>query len=425
MLTRASLRALVLVGAAWLVHAAPASAWAQAPAGRTGDDAAPVRLTASLDGGYSRVHFEDYLASGVTSLAPMVRLDMPNAVVQARGSFARFESGNHNTQGSVAGGLFSPSVGGVRGELGGLVSLGYHESIGHSGTAQAIMRVHLGGQDMGAWGSVGAGWSALGGGIGEDVLFGDMGGWWRSGDLRMTGVVRFAGVDAVVYSDIDGAVRWARRRLELGLEGGVRSGVFESLERRTGTQVDAGAWAAGEAVFWLHDRLAIVAAAGRFLADPAANTIGGRYASLALRVANRPAMRAELPRVLIPRRAARPLAAADAATNGADGSAAAHAAGSNGATERLEIREAAGNALVLRLTLPGADSVELMGDFTDWEPLSLSRVAPGVWEIGLVLDAGVHRVNVRTNGGDWRVPPALTAVSDGFGGRVGLLVVGR
>jgi len=39
------------------------------------------------------------------------------------------------------------------------------------------------------------------------------------------------------------------------------------------------------------------------------------------------------------------------------------------------------------------------------------------------LAAGVHRVNVRVDGGEWRVPTGLSAVDDDFEGKVGLLVV--
>ena len=63
-----------------------------------------------------------------------------------------------------------------------------------------------------------------------------------------------------------------------------------------------------------------------------------------------------------------------------------------------------------------------MGDFTDWEPVALRR-ADGRWTLELALAPGVHRLNVRVDGGEWRVPPSLTGVDDGFGGRVGLLVV--
>jgi hypothetical protein len=67
--------------------------------------------------------------------------------------------------------------------------------------------------------------------------------------------------------------------------------------------------------------------------------------------------------------------------------------------------------------------VELMADFTDWTPVPFAERADGVWELALFISPGVHRVNVRVDGGPWQVPPGLTAARDEFGGEVGLLVV--
>jgi hypothetical protein len=63
-----------------------------------------------------------------------------------------------------------------------------------------------------------------------------------------------------------------------------------------------------------------------------------------------------------------------------------------------------------------------MGDFTDWAPVALVRVAPGVWEVELAIPAGVHRANIRINGGPWTAR-AGTHRADRVRGAVGLLVV--
>jgi len=70
-----------------------------------------------------------------------------------------------------------------------------------------------------------------------------------------------------------------------------------------------------------------------------------------------------------------------------------------------------------------AGRVELVGDFTAWEPLELAAWAPGVWRATVALAPGIHQVNVRFDGGPWRVPEGLSSTDDGFGGRVGVLVV--
>jgi hypothetical protein len=77
---------------------------------------------------------------------------------------------------------------------------------------------------------------------------------------------------------------------------------------------------------------------------------------------------------------------------------------------------------VVRVRAPGARRVELMGDFTEWEPIELVP-SDGEFSRTVALSSGTHRVVVRIDGGPW-VPAANTpAVDDDFGGRVGLLVV--
>src|SRR5690606_30592102 len=95
------------------------------------------------------------------------------------------------------------------------------------------------------------------------------------------------------------------------------------------------------------------------------------------------------------------------------------------AAEELTVEEGRGGQVTLRLRLPGARSASVMGDFTAWEPVPLTRGEDGSWHITVALEPGVHRVNLRTDDGEWRAPPGLTAVDDGFGGEVGLLVVRR
>ena len=146
--------------------------------------------------------------------------------------------------------------------------------------------------------------------------------------------------------------------------------------------------------------------AGIFPADVLQGLPGGRYGSAALRVGTRraltsdPALRAEL---TLPyemerlRRNARP--GAFSALLNPDGT------------------------RTLRVVVPGARRVELMGDFTDWVPVALVPGPGNTWAFEVFLAPGVHRVNLRVDGGEWLVPPGLAAARDEFGGEVGLLVV--
>jgi len=77
---------------------------------------------------------------------------------------------------------------------------------------------------------------------------------------------------------------------------------------------------------------------------------------------------------------------------------------------------------VLVVRAPGAHSVEVMADFTGWEPVALAPAASG-FARGFTLSTGTHRVVVRLDGGAWRPATNTPAVDDDLGGRVGLLVV--
>ena len=71
----------------------------------------------------------------------------------------------------------------------------------------------------------------------------------------------------------------------------------------------------------------------------------------------------------------------------------------------------------------GAASVEIMGDFTDWQTVQLTRTGDTTWEIQLPLTRGVHRVNIRVDGGRWLVPAGTRLEQTEFGDAVGVVVI--
>jgi hypothetical protein len=71
----------------------------------------------------------------------------------------------------------------------------------------------------------------------------------------------------------------------------------------------------------------------------------------------------------------------------------------------------------------GVETVDVMGDFSDWSPLTLIRHGRDLWELSIPLSAGRHQINVRVDGGPWIAPPGVPTMRDGFNGEVGLLVV--
>lgn len=77
---------------------------------------------------------------------------------------------------------------------------------------------------------------------------------------------------------------------------------------------------------------------------------------------------------------------------------------------------------VIEVRVRGLGPVEVMGDFSGWEPRALRHVTGHRWALAMQLTPGVHQVQVRVDGGMWSVPRDLPAASDGFNGDVGVFV---
>jgi hypothetical protein len=147
---------------------------------------------------------------------------------------------------------------------------------------------------------------------------------------------------------------------------------------------------------WVVPRVALVVSAGRALEDAARGVPSVRYLAVALRFG--PTSRA--PATLSVARAAPEQ----------DGG-------------RIEVHATSDSMRVVSIRLEGATGVELMADFTDWEPVPMTALPNGEWTLQRPITPGVHRVAIRVSGGAWFTPTNLTRVADDFGGEVGLLVV--
>ncbi len=81
--------------------------------------------------------------------------------------------------------------------------------------------------------------------------------------------------------------------------------------------------------------------------------------------------------------------------------------------------------VILLIDAPRAESVELMGDVTEWTVTQLTRAKNGRWRAELKLSPGVHRLMVRADGGSWIAPPGYPVGNDDYGAPVGMIVVRR
>jgi hypothetical protein len=141
-----------------------------------------------------------------------------------------------------------------------------------------------------------------------------------------------------------------------------------------------------------------VASAGSYAIDFTQGYPGGRYASLALRLAPQ-------------RDVARRLRAADGA-----------AAPSARAAARITVATIPDRRRALRVSAPGARTVEVMGDFTGWQPVALQPSGGGWWRLVTPLTPGTYQMNVRLDGGAWEVPAGSLESVDEFGVRVGVVL---
>ena len=369
------------------------------------------QISASVDAGAATVTYDDFLNSSVASLTPTLRVENARALLVARSSFSRFQSGSRATQTSLSGSLVSPELFGVRGEVFGTGAVTRFARELAATNVYGAGRVHAASLTAGGWAGGGLGLVSQRNLLPDQVAQLDFGAWTREGPFTVTLTLQPTRVASLAYVDATAGVRWQGTRGELAVNGGNRS---RAAERLPGVR----AWAEGWGTLWLGTRVALVGGAGAFPFDPIQGLPGGRYVSAAIRLATRraavddPALRAEL---LLPYEVRR-LRAARA--------------------ERFIVDERSDGSRVLRVLVPRAARVEIMGDFTDWTPVSMVRLdrrdgsvggrsADGeeVWAVELVIAPGVHRLNLRVDGGTWRPPPGLSVVRDEFGGEVGLLVV--
>lgn len=295
--------------------------------------------------------------------------------------------------GAADGSVFSPRILGFRGELHAAGSGTTYGS--NTGSARVLSggRLHLSSSRIGTWVGLSAG-SVVDPIGARSIRQGEAGIWAQLGAAvaQITAMpVRIAEVPD--YTDTEGSVRLGSARFDVGATGGFRSKV-------AGYEESPDSWASVFLTAWLGPTIGITAAAGNYPADIGQDLPSARYVSLGLRVA---------PRRIIP--TVPPLPSEIFAVRG-------------GAGRGITVSRPSNGNRTISVLAPSARSVEIMGDFTDWVPVEMTRAQPaGAWAVTLPVGSGVHQVNLRIDGGEWSVPSGLTAIRDEFGGSVGILLV--
>ena len=369
------------VAAAWTLLSAPAVL---------------AQTTATIDVGVSSVRYDGFLPSAAASVSPALRWEQPSGTLTARGTYLRFESGHRSLQGLVAGSfLIRPAGRRWRGELGGSVGASRYLDFASFWHATADARLHLLGADRGAWIGATAGRTAYGAGA-RPVTSAGVGAWAQRSQVMLSASATRSFVGDSAYSDF----------LATGL---TRRGAV-TLDASLGARVASrggghGVFGEASATLALGERTLLFLAGGRYPTDPVSGSVAGRYVSggVRLRLARpaRLASRASLPSASRPAHDGDPVPSA-----------------------RLGVVPQPDGAVRLVLHVAGAAaSVELAGDFTDWQPWPLRRRGDGMWETVLPIPSGLHRLNVRIDGGAWIVPAGLSRAADDYGDDVGILAV--
>lgn len=80
----------------------------------------------------------------------------------------------------------------------------------------------------------------------------------------------------------------------------------------------------------------------------------------------------------------------------------------------------------VRVTVPvrGAARVAIAGEWNAWDPAPMQAAGTDRWSVELQLAPGAHKFAIVVDGERWIVPAGVPKLPDGFGGEVGLLVVG-
>jgi hypothetical protein len=348
---------------------------------------AAAQVFTSLDANVSSAAYDGYLSSAVYTLAPAVAFAGGPLRLGLDGAFSEFETGHTSGIGEVSGTVGTPIYGPLRWELSGLGSGLWYRSdpVVLSGILAPQLRLDRGSFAAWAGGAVGS--------TDNDVFNDDFVSRVDAGlsyalphfTPTFTIVTTRAGI--AHYTDVSGVIQSEIGPFALNATAGKR---FAAVTRDV---TPWSTWFNAEARLTVTRGVAIVFAGGSYPVDLVRGAPGTHFIGFGVRWS-------EAFRV----RKAPPMVRYNAL---------------NGTSDVMP------DARTLRFTAQANAHVELMADFTDWQPVPMTEVRPGLFQVTLpeALRSGPHRVNIRVDNGDWSVPRELPAVVDDFGGKAGALVV--
>lgn len=357
------------------------------------------RSGASIDVGGLSIRYADSIDATAIALTPAFWTESSRTSVALSGTLSQFTSGIWSAQGAGNASFFTRRAGLLLAEIEGAGGGSAHEDGSRTGQILAAARAHVARRDRGVWLGAGLG-QAWDGDTWRNVRQGEAAAWARLGEVTAFASATPVVVDdSIRYTDAQLSAGVNLPRVELSASAGIRGG--NRLPTLGGT---AKSWGNASATGWVSSRIAVVASAGTYPVDLTQGFPGGRFASLSLRFGSRrfPASSSSISQVEDFRSTS---------------------PGELPGLVAFEMRDTPTGARELRVRAPSARSIEIMGDFTEWRPVTLRNIDGGWWSIVLGIATGIHEINMRIDGARWIVPPGLSSRSDEFAGSVGVLIV--
>jgi hypothetical protein len=310
---------------------------------------------------------------------------------------ARATSDRWTGQGLIVGSIVGPTAGAARWQLDGIASAFGETSVAATTSAEFAARARLGSGFRG--GALGAGIGANMRGGAHNPLYRAQGdAWWSVNDERLVLNVALThtrslfaptSTNQTVAGDIsylDLGATWRHDAAGLSIGGG---GGLRGRQQPSGTTTNG--WGVLDLVAWIKPQLALTLGAGRTLDDVVRGVPHAAFASVAIRIAAQP-------HTTIFSRTA------------------------TVAGPRITVERARDDLRRIDVRVDSGSRVEIMGDFTNWAPLSLER-AGAAWRVERAIPPGPHRIAMRIDGGPWIVPVNLPRVEDDLVGPVGIITI--
>jgi hypothetical protein len=290
------------------------------------------------------------------------------------------------------------------GELAGYTGGSANRDGTHTGIFSGMLRGHVLNETAGAWLGAGGG-RVFDGAAWRNLIQGEAGAWTNIPYGTLSAVVTPSKLgDTIKYTDAEGTLGVFHNRLGVDVDAGFRTG--SSLPIAGG---DSKVWGSANVSYWMTESVALIVGAGTYPVNFGQGFPGGRYISAGIRIGRIPLSRSSD----AAREGIAPSPVADVSIGNALG---------GSSTRELTVRTSAGKT-TLSVLVPGASSVDIAGDFSNWDPIPLTRRTDGRWSTTLALKPGIYEMNLRFDGGRWLTPPGIPSKNDEFGQSVGLLVV--